>query len=59
MEDIIAQMYFISIVHAWLSPAGPVAVKKLNVTNPTEQQLLAFKNEVGVLRYVCKHASMS
>ena len=32
--------------------AGPVAVKKLNVTNPTEQQLLAFKNEVGVLRWV-------
>ena len=31
---------------------GAVAVKKLNVTNPTEQQLLAFKNEVGVLRYV-------
>ena len=31
----------------WL---GPVAVKKLNVTNPTEQQLQAFKNEVGVLR---------
>ena len=33
-------------------PSGPVAVKKLNVTNPTEQQLLAFKNEVGVLRLV-------
>ena len=32
--------------------AGPVAVKKLNVTNPTEAQLKAFKNEVGVLRYV-------
>ena len=33
-------------------PSGPVAVKKLNMTNPTEQQLLAFKNEVGVLRLV-------
>ncbi|KAL5474447.1 hypothetical protein EMCRGX_G026395, partial [Ephydatia muelleri] len=29
---------------------GSVAVKKLNVTNPTPQQLEAFKNEVGVLR---------
>ncbi|XP_071082636.1 serine/threonine-protein kinase A-Raf-like isoform X1 [Haliotis cracherodii] len=29
---------------------GPVAVKKLNVTDPTPAQLLAFKNEVGVLR---------
>ena len=27
-------------------------MKKLNVTNPTDAQLKAFKNEVGVLRYV-------
>lgn len=30
--------------------AGDVAVKMLNVTAPTPQQLQAFKNEVGVLR---------
>lgn len=29
---------------------GPVAVKKLNVTEPTPAQMQAFKNEVGVLR---------
>lgn len=29
---------------------GDVAVKMLNVTAPTPQQLQAFKNEVGVLR---------
>ncbi|XP_005096987.2 serine/threonine-protein kinase A-Raf isoform X2 [Aplysia californica] len=29
---------------------GPVAVKKLNVTDPTDAQMQAFKNEVGVLR---------
>uniref|UniRef100_A0A3P9K2Q8 non-specific serine/threonine protein kinase n=1 Tax=Oryzias latipes TaxID=8090 RepID=A0A3P9K2Q8_ORYLA len=29
---------------------GDVAVKMLNVTDPTPQQLQAFKNEVGVLR---------
>lgn len=29
---------------------GPVALKKLNVTNPTPSQLQAFKNEVAVLR---------
>lgn len=29
---------------------GPVAVKKLNVTDPTPAQLRAFKNEVAVLR---------
>ncbi|XP_065903705.1 serine/threonine-protein kinase A-Raf-like [Dysidea avara] len=29
---------------------GPVAVKKLNVSNPTESQFQAFKNEVQVLR---------
>ncbi|XP_023242081.1 serine/threonine-protein kinase B-raf-like [Centruroides sculpturatus] len=29
---------------------GPVALKKLNVTNPTPAQLEAFKNEVAVLR---------
>lgn len=29
---------------------GPVAVKKLNVTDPTPAQLQAFKNEVAVLR---------
>lgn len=30
---------------------GPVAVKRLNVTDPTPAQLQAFKNEVAVLRY--------
>ena len=30
-----------------LLSTGPVAVKKLNVSNPTEQQMQAFKNEVG------------
>ena len=29
---------------------GPVAIKKLNVTNPTPAQMQAFKNEVSVLR---------
>lgn len=29
---------------------GAVAVKRLNVTNPTPTQLQAFKNEVAVLR---------
>ena len=29
---------------------GPVAVKKLNVKDPTPAQLQAFKNEVAVLR---------
>ncbi|KAI1296629.1 Raf -like protein serine/threonine-protein kinase Raf [Halotydeus destructor] len=29
---------------------GPVALKKLNVTNPNPSQLQAFKNEVAVLR---------
>ncbi|KAK7102114.1 hypothetical protein V1264_020385 [Littorina saxatilis] len=29
---------------------GPVAVKKLNVSEPTPAQMQAFKNEVGVLR---------
>ncbi|XP_041347487.1 serine/threonine-protein kinase A-Raf-like isoform X2 [Gigantopelta aegis] len=29
---------------------GPVAVKKLNVTDPTPAQMHAFKNEVAVLR---------
>ncbi|UYV82462.1 BRAF [Cordylochernes scorpioides] len=29
---------------------GPVALKKLNVTNPSPAQLQAFKNEVAVLR---------
>ena len=31
---------------------GAVAVKRLNVTNPTPAQLQAFKNEVAVLRLV-------
>ncbi|XP_059789202.1 serine/threonine-protein kinase B-raf isoform X8 [Balaenoptera ricei] len=31
---------------------GDVAVKMLNVTAPTPQQLQAFKNEVGVLSYL-------
>ena len=30
---------------------GPVAVKRLNVKDPTPAQLQAFKNEVAVLRY--------
>lgn len=34
------------------SSAGDVAVKMLNVTAPTPQQLQAFKNEVGVLRWI-------
>ena len=29
---------------------GFVAIKRLNVTDPTPQQLKAFKNEVAVLR---------
>jgi pole hole protein len=29
---------------------GPVAIKMLNVVNPTDPQLKAFKNEVAVLR---------
>lgn len=29
---------------------GPVAIKKLNVKDPTPAQLQAFKNEVAVLR---------
>ena len=29
---------------------GPVAIKRLNVTDPTPAQLQAFKNEVAVLR---------
>lgn len=32
-----------------ITSIGPVAVKKLNVSDPTEQQMQAFKNEVGVL----------
>ena len=31
---------------------GAVAVKRLNVTDPTPSQLQAFKNEVAVLRLV-------
>ena len=31
---------------------GHVAIKRLNVTAPTPQQLRAFKNEVAVLRFV-------
>ena len=31
---------------------GPVAVKRLNVKDPTPAQLQAFKNEVAVLRCV-------
>ena len=31
---------------------GSVAVKRLNVVNPTSAQLQAFKNEVAVLRLV-------
>lgn len=36
---------------------GPVAVKKLNVSNPTEQQMQAFKNEVAVLMKT-RHANI-
>lgn len=39
------------LLDCYFLDAGYVAVKKLNVTNPTPQQLEAFKNEVGVLRY--------
>jgi len=31
---------------------GPVAIKRLNVKEPTPAQMQAFKNEVAVLRYV-------
>ena len=31
---------------------GPVAIKKLNVKDPTPAQLQAFKNEVAVIRFV-------
>lgn len=43
------------------STAGDVAVKMLNVTAPTPQQLQAFKNEVGVLRWVAHffHSSVT
>ncbi|XP_038054415.1 serine/threonine-protein kinase B-raf-like isoform X2 [Patiria miniata] len=36
---------------------GPVAVKRLNVTDPTASQLQAFKNEVAVLRKT-RHANI-
>jgi serine/threonine protein kinase len=36
---------------------GPVAIKKLKVTDPTEAQLQAFKNEVSVLRKT-RHANI-
>ena len=29
---------------------GPVAVKTLNVKNPSPEQILAFRNEVALLR---------
>ena len=29
---------------------GPVAVKTLNVKNPSQEQILAFRNEVALLR---------
>lgn len=38
---------------------GHVAIKRLNVTAPTPQQLRAFKNEVAVLRFVCSGDSES
>ena len=34
---------------------GHVAIKKLNVTNPTHAQMQAFKNEVSVLRLVASY----
>ena len=34
---------------------GPVAIKRLNVKEPTPAQLLAFKNEVAVLRLAAVH----
>ena len=39
------------------SSVGPVAIKKLKVTDPTEAQLQAFKNEVSVLRKT-RHANI-
>lgn len=32
---------------------GPVAIKKLNVKDPTTAQVQAFKNEVEVIRWAC------
>ena len=42
--------YDICIIIVLLVYTGPVAIKKLNVSNPNESQLKAFKNEVQVLR---------
>ena len=33
---------------------GPVAIKRLNVKEPTPAQMNAFKNEVSVLRFVAE-----
>lgn len=43
------QIECVRLTTCYLLP-GDVAVKMLNVTAPTPQQLQAFKNEVGVLR---------
>uniref|UniRef100_A0A670J8Y9 non-specific serine/threonine protein kinase n=1 Tax=Podarcis muralis TaxID=64176 RepID=A0A670J8Y9_PODMU len=40
----------IQLIFFKIAFSGDVAVKMLNVTAPTPQQLQAFKNEVGVLR---------
>ena len=42
----------LSVIIIIIIISGPVAVKKLNVSNPTEQQMQAFKNEVAVLMSV-------
>ena len=42
----------LSVIIIVIIISGPVAVKKLNVSNPTEQQMQAFKNEVAVLMSV-------
>lgn len=49
-ENGMVQLYSVHMMEFILYVCiGPVAVKKLNVSNPTEQQLQAFKNEVAVL----------
>ena len=48
--DVYVVDYVICIITVLLVYTGPVAIKKLNVSNPNESQLKAFKNEVQVLR---------
>lgn len=49
------EMQICLVVCTYFVLTGDVAVKMLNVTAPTPQQLQAFKNEVGVLRYDIIH----